>query len=48
MMPRRLKRVLVTYHEDGKLRECWLPAEDQRFIEKVLTSGPGEHFDPAD
>ena len=28
--------------EDGKLRECWLYDEDQRFIDKLWSSEPGE------
>jgi hypothetical protein len=31
--PRRVRRVLVYRVQDGKLRECWLFDEDQRFID---------------
>lgn len=31
--PRRVRRVLLYRVHDGKLRECWLFDEDQRFID---------------
>jgi len=31
--PRRVRRVLLYRVQDGKLRECWLFDEDQRFID---------------
>ena len=40
--PRRVRRVLLYRVEDGKLRECWLYDEDQRFIDKLWSSEPGE------
>ena len=33
--PRRVRRVLLYRVEDGKLRECWLFDEDQRFIDSL-------------
>lgn len=33
--PRRVRRVLVYRVEDGKLRECWLFDEDQRFVDEL-------------
>jgi ketosteroid isomerase-like protein len=38
--PRRVRRVLLYRVQDGKLRECWLFDEDQRFIDG-LWSGRG-------
>ena len=41
--PRRVRRVLLYRVEDGKLRECWLYDEDQRFIDGLWSSSePGE------
>ena len=31
--PRRVRRVLLYRVQDGKLRECWLFDEDQRFVD---------------
>jgi ketosteroid isomerase-like protein len=39
--PRRVRRVLLYRVEDGKLRECWLYDEDQRFIDQLWSSDPG-------
>ena len=33
--PRRVRRVLLYRVEDGKLRECWLFDEDQRFVDQL-------------
>jgi len=33
--PRRVQRVLLYRVQDGKLRECWLFDEDQRFIDEL-------------
>jgi len=33
--PRRARRVLLYRVQDGKLRECWLFDEDQRFIDEM-------------
>jgi ketosteroid isomerase-like protein len=33
--PRRVRRVLLYRVQDGKLRECWLFDEDQRFIDSL-------------
>lgn len=33
--PRRVRRVLLYRVQDGKLRECWLFDEDQRFIDTL-------------
>lgn len=33
--PQRVRRVLLYRVEDGKLRECWLFDEDQRFIDSL-------------
>ncbi|MFM8527036.1 MAG: nuclear transport factor 2 family protein [bacterium] len=38
--PRRVRRVLVYRVEDGKLRECWLYDEDQRFVDGLWSSEP--------
>ncbi len=40
--PQRVRRVLLYRVEDGKLRECWLYDEDQRFIDQLWSSDPGE------
>jgi hypothetical protein len=40
--PQRVRRVLLYRVEDGQLRECWLYDEDQRFIDKLWSSEPGE------
>jgi hypothetical protein len=37
--PRRVRRVLLYRVEDGKLRECWLYDEDQRFVDALWSSG---------
>lgn len=36
--PRRVRRVLLYRVEDGKLRECWLLDEDQRFVDALWSS----------
>ncbi len=33
--PRRVRRVLVYRVQDGRLRECWLYDEDQRFVDAL-------------
>lgn len=33
--PRRVRRVLVYRILDGKLRECWLYDQDQRFVDEL-------------
>jgi len=33
--PQRVRRVLLYRVQDGKLRECWLFDEDQRFIDRL-------------
>lgn len=33
--PRRVRRVLLYRVDEGKLRECWLFDEDQRFIDQL-------------
>lgn len=33
--PRRVRRVLLYRVQDGKLRECWLFDEDQRFVDEL-------------
>jgi len=38
--PRRVRRVLLYRVEDGKLRECWLYDEDQRFIDGLWSTEP--------
>jgi hypothetical protein len=38
--PRRVRRVLVYRVEDGKLRECWLYDEDQRFVDQLWSNDP--------
>ena len=38
--PRRVRRVLLYRVQDGKLRECWLYDEDQRFIDELWSSDP--------
>jgi len=40
--PQRVRRVLLYRVADSKLRECWLYDEDQRFIDKLWSSEPGE------
>lgn len=37
--PRRVRRVLLYRVQDGKLRECWLYDEDQRFVDALWSSG---------
>lgn len=37
--PQRVRRVLLYRIEDGKLRECWLFDEDQRFIDELWSKG---------
>ena len=39
--PRRVRRVLVYRVDEGKLRECWLYDEDQRFIDELWSTEPG-------
>ena len=39
--PRRVRRVLLYRVEDGKLRECWLYDEDQRFVDALWSTDPG-------
>lgn len=36
--PRRVRRVLLYRVQDGKLRECWLFDEDQRFIDGLWSN----------
>ena len=36
--PRRVRRVLLYRVKDGKLRECWLYDEDQRFIDGLWST----------
>lgn len=36
--PRRARRVLLYRVEDGKLRECWLLDEDQRFVDALWSA----------
>lgn len=38
--PRRVRRVLVYRVRDGKLAECWLYDEDQRFIDALWSVEP--------
>ena len=38
--PRRVRRVLVYRVEAGKLRECWLYDEDQRFVDRLWSTDP--------
>jgi len=38
--PRRVRRVLLYRVEDGKLRECWLYDEDQRFVDELWSTDP--------
>ncbi len=38
--PRRVRRVLLYRVEDGRLRECWLYDEDQRFIDALWSRDP--------
>lgn len=33
--PRRVRRVLLYRVQDGKLAECWLFDEDQRFVDRL-------------
>jgi len=40
--PRRVRRVLLYRVEDGKLRECWLYDEDQRFVDKLWSADPSQ------
>jgi len=42
--PRRVRRVLVYRVEDGKLRECWLYDEDQRFVDQLWSSDPAGDY----
>ena len=39
--PRRVRRVLLYRVQDGKLRECWLYDEDQRFVDALWSTDPG-------
>jgi len=36
--PRRVRRVLLYRVLDGRLRECWLYDEDQRFVDALWSS----------
>ncbi|MFM7225688.1 MAG: nuclear transport factor 2 family protein [Actinomycetota bacterium] len=36
--PRRVRRVLLYRVQDGKLRECWLFDEDQRFVDELWST----------
>jgi len=36
--PRRVRRVLLYRVEAGRLRECWLYDEDQRFVDALWSS----------
>ncbi len=38
--PRRVRRVLLYRVQDGKLRECWLYDEDQRFVDELWSTDP--------
>ena len=38
--PRRVRRVLLYRVLDGKLRECWLFDEDQRFVDLLWAEDP--------
>ncbi|MFM9149419.1 MAG: nuclear transport factor 2 family protein, partial [Solirubrobacterales bacterium] len=38
--PRRVRRVLLYRVLDGKLGECWLFDEDQRFIDRLWSTDP--------
>lgn len=40
--PRRVRRILLYRVEEGRLRECWLYDEDQRFIDALWSSDPAE------
>ena len=42
--PRRVRRVLVYRVEDGKLRECWLYDEDQRFVDQLWSNDPAGDY----
>ena len=37
--PQRVRRVLLYRVQDGKLRECWLFDENQRFIDAMWSKG---------
>jgi ketosteroid isomerase-like protein len=37
---RRVRRVLLYRVEDGRLRECWLYDEDQRFVDALWSADP--------
>ena len=37
--PQRVRRVLLYRAQDGKLRECWLFDENQRFIDAMWSKG---------
>ena len=39
--PRRVRRVLLYRVAEGKLGECWLFDEDQRFIDELWSTDPG-------
>lgn len=43
--PSRVRRLLLYRVLDGKLGECWLFDEDQRFIDRLWSTDPG---DPAE
>jgi hypothetical protein len=38
--PKRVRRLLLYRVVDGKLGECWLFDEDQRFIDRLWSSDP--------
>ena len=38
--PRRVRRILLYRVLDGKLRECWLFDEDQRFVDELWSTDP--------
>ena len=37
--PQRVRRVLLYRMQDEKLRECWLFDENQRFVDKLWSTG---------
>lgn len=38
--PRRVRRILLYRVAEGKLRECWLFDEDQRFVDRLWSTQP--------
>ena len=38
--PRRVRRILLDRVAEGKLRECWLFDEDQRFVDRLWSTEP--------